>query len=190
MPNDSSAPRPPRDRWWRDAPAMQPPPPPSGHGPRLGSWTEGRWARRRLYLKLLLLMAVLWAVVAASHPTPPSYGFGLATLFATWLLIMYASPPKVIAVGEDWLRLRTTRRDAWVQTDQLARASLEYRWTRRLLALEDRGGRRLTVDLDDLFANPVVREAFLAAVRRSLAGGMTANRGTAASLGLGSRDRQ
>jgi hypothetical protein len=187
MPNDSTAARSPRDRWWRDGPAMQPPPPPAGHGPRLGSWTEGRWARRRLYLKVLLVMVVLWAVVAASHPTPPSLGFGIATLLGTWLLIIYASPPKVIAVGQDWLRVRSTRRDAWVQTDELVRASLEYRWTRRLLELEDRNGRRLRVDLDDLFANSVVSDAFLAAVRRSHAGGMVANRGTAATLGLRSQ---
>src|ERR671930_296682 len=110
------------NRWWRDGPALPPPAPPAGLGPRLGSWTEGRWARRRLFLKVLLALAVLWAVGALSHPTPPAYGFGLATLLATWLLLVYA--------------------------------------------------------------NPVVREAFLAAGRRSRAAGMTANRGTSATLSL------
>ncbi|HYY82165.1 MAG TPA: hypothetical protein VFD04_23715 [Actinomycetes bacterium] len=177
------------DRWWRDGPALPPPAPPAGLGPRLGSWTEGRWARRRLFLKVLLALAVLWAVVALSHPTPPAYGFGLATLLATWLLLVYANPARAVAVGEDWLRVRAGRRDGWVRTDQLTRAALEVRWTRRLLALEDRGGRRLRVDLDELFANPVVREAFLAAVRRSRAAGMTANRGTAATLSLDGQER-
>jgi hypothetical protein len=81
-----------------------------------------------------------------------------------------------VAVGENWLRVRTTRSDHWVQTDQLVKAEVWFNWATRKLILEDRDGRRLIVDLADL--NPVMLEAFRAAMRRSQAAGLRLNRVT------------
>jgi hypothetical protein len=176
---------PPREPWWHDGPAIQPPPPPPGLGPRVGSHTEGRWARWRLFGKLLLTLVVIWAVWGALHrwqPDRSTLTAGTVTLLGTWLLIVWASRPTSVAVGEDWLRIRTTRRDRWVRTDQLVKLDIWFNWANRRAVLQDRDGRRLTVDLDDL--NPVMLETFRAAVRRSQAHGLRLGRAAATTLGL------
>jgi hypothetical protein len=80
--------------------------------------------------------------------------------------------------------VRSTRSDDWVQTNQLVRLALEIRWTNRYLQMEDRDGRKLRVDLDDLRANQRVFDIFLSGVRHARSTGLTLNKATAMELGL------
>ena len=81
-------------------------------------------------------------------------------------------------------RVSGTRDDNWVQTNHLTRLALEIRWTNRYLVMEDRDGRKLRVDLDDLRSNGQVYEVFLRGVRHSRSRGLTMNKGTARELGF------
>jgi hypothetical protein len=168
--------------WWREGPAIAPPPPPPGHGPRVGSRTEGRWARRRSLLWLLVVYVLLAGPIVGWYHTRLAIALFAVAMVPCWLLVVWRSPPKSVAVGEDWLRVRTTRSDRWVQTDQLVKAEVWFNWATRKLILEDRDGRRLIVDLADL--NPVMLEAFRAAMRRSQAAGLRLNRVTESTLQL------
>jgi hypothetical protein len=165
-------------------PILPAPPPPPGHRERLAAWGMTRSARWRELLAGLVIMVALGAPILGWYRTPLSWVIAACTIGPGWLLGIYAFPPRSIAVGTDWLRVRSTRRDGWVQTDQLTRLALEIRWTNRYLQMEDRDGRKLRVDLDDLRANPRVFDTFLAGVRRARSIGLTLNKATAKELGL------
>lgn len=87
-------------------------------------------------------------------------------------------------MGADWLRVRSTRADDWVQTNQLVRLALEIRWINRYLVMEDCDGRKLRVHLDELRGNRRVIETFLSGVRRARSTGLTLNKATTTELGL------
>jgi hypothetical protein len=108
----------------------------------------------------------------------------VCTIGPGWLLGIYAFPPRSIGVGADWLRVRSTRSDDWVQTTQLVRLALEIRWTNRYLVMEDRDGRKLRVHLDELGSDRRVFAAFLSGVRHARSTGLTLNKATAMELGL------
>jgi hypothetical protein len=165
-------------------PALPAPPPPPGHGERLAAWGMTRSARWRELVAGLAIMVALMAPIVGWYRTPLSWVIAVCTIGPGWLLGIYAFPPRSVAVGADWLRVRTPRRDNWVQTDRLTRVALEIRWTNRYLQLEDRDGRKLRVDLDDLRANRRVFDTFLSAVRHARSAGLTLNNATATELGL------
>ena len=190
MPADVPDRHPPREPWWRDGPATQPAPSPPGRGPRVGSWTEAKWPRRRGFLALLVVMTLVWTALGLLNGRFSPFPLWVGTLLGTWLVIVWRSRPRSVAVGEDWLWLRSGKHDGWVQTDDLIKLSVWFNWTRRKLILEDRAGRRLTVDLGFLAENPVIHQAFLAAVRRSQAKGLTLNRAAANTLGLEAGGRE
>jgi hypothetical protein len=154
-------------------PVLPAPPPPPGHGERLAAWGMTRYARWRELLAGLVIMVSLGAPIVGWYRTPLSWVIAACTIVPGWLRGIYAFPPRSIAVGVDWLRVRSTRSDDWVQTDQLVRLALEIRWTNRYLRLEDREGRKLRVDLDDLRADQRVYEAFLSGVRHARSQGLT-----------------
>jgi hypothetical protein len=93
-------------------------------------------------------------------------------------------PSCSIGVGADWLRVRSTRADDWVQTNQLVRLALEIRWINRYLVMEDCDGRKLRVHLDELRGNRRVIETFLSGVRRARSTGLTLNKATTTEFGL------
>ena len=93
-------------------------------------------------------------------------------------------PSPLDRVGADWLRVRSTRSDDWVQTNQLVRLALEIRWTNRYLVMEDRDGRKLRVHLDELRSDRRVFAVFLSGVRHARSTGLTLNKATAMELGL------
>jgi hypothetical protein len=165
-------------------PVLPAPPPPPGHGKRLAAWGMTRYARWRELIAGLVTMVALAAPIVGWYRTPASWIIAACTIGPGWLLGIYAYPPRSIGVGADWLRVRSTRSDHWVQTNQLARLSLEIRWTNRYLVMEDREGRKLRVDLDDLRADQRVYEAFLFAVRHARSQGLILNRATAWELGF------
>ena len=160
------------------------PPPPPGHGERLAAWGTTRSARWRELLGGLVIMVALMAPILGWYRTPLSWLIAACTIGPGWLLLIYAYPARAIAVGVDWLRVRSTRKDGWVQTTRLTRLALEIRWTNRYLQMEDRDGRKLRVDLDDLHGDQRVFDAFLSAVRKARAAGLTLNKATATELGL------
>jgi hypothetical protein len=164
--------------------AVPPPPPPTGHGERLAVWGHSRKARWRALLGALVGLTVLLAPVVGWYRERLSWIIAACTVVPGWLLMVYGYPSRSIAVGEDWLRVRTSRRDQWVRTDRLTKVLLEYRWTNRLLVLEDGDGRRLRVYLDELRQNPEVYKVFLRAVRHSRGRGLEMNKGTARELGF------
>jgi hypothetical protein len=129
-------------------------------------------------------MILIWLAVARRHGSFTPLPVWLGTLVGGWLVIVWAARPHSVAVGEDWLWLRSGRRDQWVKTDDLVKLNVWFNWTRRKLLLVDRAARRVTVDLGHLDENPVIREAFLAAVRRSQARGLRLSRAAANTLGL------
>jgi hypothetical protein len=143
-----------------------------------------RYARWRELLAGLALLVALAAPIVGWYRTPLSWVIAACTIGPGWLLGIYAYPPRSVAVGADWLRVHSTRRDGWVQTTQLTRLALEIRWTNRYLQMEDRDGRRLRVDLDDLRADQRVFDTFLAGVRHARSAGLTLNKATARELGL------
>jgi hypothetical protein len=165
-------------------PALPAPPPPPGHGERVAAWGMTRSARWRELLAGLAIMVALGAPIVGWYRTPLSWLIAACTIGPCWLLGIYAFPPRSIAVGADWLRVRSTRKDGWVQTTRLTRLALEVRWTNRYLQMEDRDGRKLRVDLDDLHGDQRVFDAFLSAVRKARATGLTLNKATATELGL------
>ena len=176
--------------WWREEPAIQPAPSPPGLGRRVGSHTEGRWARRRGFVGLLVLMTLIWTAVGLLNGGFSPLPLWAGTLLGTWLLMVWGSRPESVSVGEDWLWRRSGKRDWWVRTDDLAKLNVWFNWHRRKLLLEDRAGRRVTVDLGFLAENPAIHQAFLDAVRRSQAGGLTLGRAAANTLGLERDSRQ
>jgi hypothetical protein len=143
-----------------------------------------RSARWKELLAGLAIMVALGAPIVDWYRTPLSWLIAACAIGPGWLLGVYAFPPRSIAVGADWLRVRTPRKDGWVQTTRLTRLALEIRWTNRYLQMEDRDGRKLRVDLDDLRSDQRVLDAFLSAVRHARAAGLTLNKATAAELGL------
>jgi hypothetical protein len=165
-------------------PVLPAPPPPPGHGERLAAWGMTRYARWRELVAGLVIMVALGAPIVGWYRTPLSWVIAACTIGPAWLLLIYAYPARSIAVGVDWLRVRSTRRDGWVQTNQLTRLALEIRWTNRYLQMEDRDGRKLRVDLDDLHGDQRVFDAFLSAVRKARAAGLTINKATATELSL------
>jgi hypothetical protein len=165
-------------------PALPAPPPPPGYGERLAAWGMTRSARWRELLAGLAIMVALGAPIVDWYRTPLSWLIAACTIGPAWLLGIYAFPARSVAVGADWLRVRTSRRDDWVQTDRLTRLALEIRWTNRYLQMEDRDGRKLRVDLDDLRANRRVFDTFVSAVRHARSAGLTLNKATATELGL------
>jgi hypothetical protein len=165
-------------------PVLPAPPPPPGHGERLAAWGTTRHARWRELLGGLAIMVALMAPILGWYRTPLSWVIAACTIGPGWLLLIYAYPARSIAVGADWLRVRSTRRDGWVQTNQLTRLALEIRWTNRYLQMEDRDGRRLRVDLDELRGDRRVFDTFLSGVRRARSTGLTLNKATAMELGL------
>jgi hypothetical protein len=165
-------------------PVLPVPPPPPGHGERLAAWGMTRYARWRELVAGLAIMVALGAPIVDWYRTSLSWVIAVCTIGPGWLLGIYAYPPRSISVGTDWLRVRSTRRDGWVQTNQLTRLALEIRWTNRYLQMEDRDGRKLRVDLDDLHADRRVYEAFLSAVRHARSGGLALNKATARELGF------
>jgi hypothetical protein len=166
-------------------PILPPPPPPPGQGERLASWGMTRYARWRELLAGLVIMVALAAPIVGWYRERASWVIVACIIGPTWLLLLYGFPPRSISVGRDWLRVRSTRADDWVRTDQLAKLSLEVRVTGgRYLAMEDRDGRKLRVDLSELSENPHVVELFLSAVRRARSRGLAMNKGTAKELGL------
>jgi hypothetical protein len=165
-------------------PVLPAPPPPPGHGERLAAWGMTRYARWRELLAGLVIMVALGAPIVDWYRTPLSWVIAVCTIGPGWLLGIYAFPPRSIGVGADWLRVRSTRSDDWVQTNQLVRLGLEIRWTNRYLVMEDRDGRKLRVHLDDLRANRRVFDTFVSAVRHARSTGLTLNKATAMELGL------
>jgi hypothetical protein len=143
-----------------------------------------RHARWRELVAGLLLMVALSAPIVGWYRTPLAWIIAACTIGPGWLLGIYAFPLRSVGVGADWLRVRSTRSDHWVQTDRLARLALEIRWTNRYLVMEDRDGRRLRVDLDDLRADPRVYQAFLSAVGHARSRGLSLNKATARELGF------
>lgn len=164
--------------------AVPPPSPPPGHGKRLAAWGHSRGTRWRGLSAALVAMVLLLAPVVGWYRERVSWIIAACTVVPAWLLILYGYPSRSIAVGEDWLRLRSTRRDGWVRTDRLTRVLLEIRWTNRFLVLEDSDGRRLRVDLSELRENPEVYKHFLRGVRHSRGRGLVMNKGTARELGF------
>lgn len=166
-------------------PSIPPPPPPPGQGERLASWGMTRYARWREAIAGLVIMVGLAAPLVGWYRERASWVIVACIIGPTWLLLLYGFPPRSISVGRDWLRVRSTRADDWVRTDQLAKLSLEVRVTGgRYLAMEDRDGRTLRVDLSELSENPHVVELFLSAVRRARSRGLAMNKGTAKELGF------
>jgi hypothetical protein len=165
-------------------PILPAPPPPPGKGERLASWGMTRYKRWRELVAGLVIMVALMAPIVGWYQTPASWIIALATIGPGWLLGIYAYQPRSISVGADWLRVRSTRADDWVQTTQLARLALEIRLTNRYLVMEDRDGRKLRVHLADLGGNPRVVEVFLSAVRRARSQGLALNKATAKELGF------
>jgi hypothetical protein len=166
-------------------PVLPPPPPPPGQGERLASWGMTRYARWREAIAGLVIMVGLAAPLVGGYRERASWVIAACTIGPTWLLLLYGFPPRSISVGRDWLRVRTTRDDHWVRTDQLTKLSLEIRLPgARYLAMEDRDGRKLRVNLSELSENPHVVEPFLSAVRRARSRGLVMNKGTAKELGF------
>jgi hypothetical protein len=143
-----------------------------------------RYARWRELVAGLVIMVALGAPIVGWYRTPASWIIAACTIGPGWLLGIYGFPPRSIGVGADWLRVCSTRSDDWVQTNQLVRLGLEIRWTNRYLVMEDRDGRKLRVDLDDLRANRRVFDTFVSAVRHARSTGLTLNKATAMELGL------
>jgi len=143
-----------------------------------------RSARWRELLAGLAIMVALGAPIVDWYRTPLSWVIAVCIIGPAWLLGIHAFPARSVAVGADWLRVRTSRRDDWVRTDRLTRLALEIRWTNRYLQMEDRDGRKLRVDLDDLRANQRVFDIFVSAVRHARSTGPTLNKATAMGLGL------
>jgi hypothetical protein len=119
-------------------------------------------------------MIVLWALPTHGYrPLKPALIGTASTLLPIWLLMVYAFGPHSLSVGEGWLATRKRRKVRWVRTDQLARVSARSTWgMTSWLTLEDRDGRSLRVDLDDLRANPEVWKVFLRSFRHSRGSGM------------------
>src|SRR5215211_1421885 len=149
-------------------PVLPAPPPPPGHGERLAAWGMTRYERWRELVAGLVIMVALGAPIVGWYRTP-----------ASWIIAACT-----IGVGADWLRVRSTRSDDWVQTNQLVRLALEIRWTNRYLVMEDRDGRKLRVYLDELRSDRRVFAAFLSGVRHARSTGLTLNKATAMELGL------
>ena len=164
--------------------AVPPPSPPPGHGERLAAWGHTRGARWRGLLSALGILILLVAPISGWYRTRFSLILAACTILPGWLLMIYGYPSRSIAVGEDWLRVRSSRRDQWVRTDRLTRALLEIRWTNRYLVLEDADRRKLRVNLDELRQNPEVYKVFLRGVRHSRGRGLEMNKGTARELGF------
>jgi hypothetical protein len=129
-------------------------------------------------------MVALGAPIVGWYRTPASWIIAACTIGPGWLLGIYGFPPRSIGVGADWLRVRSTRSDDWVQTNQLVRLALEIRWTNRYLVMEDRDGRKLRVHLDELGSDRRVFAVFLSGVRHARSTGFTLNKATAMELGL------
>jgi hypothetical protein len=129
-------------------------------------------------------MVVLMAPIVGWYRTPLSWIIAACTIGPGWLLLIYAYPARSIGVGEDWLRVRSNRKDAWVQTNQLIRLALEIRWTNHYLVMEDRDGRKLRVDLNELRGNQRVFRAFQSAVGHARSRGLTLNKATVRELGF------
>ena len=165
-------------------PVLPAPPPPPGHGERLAAWGMTRYARSRELVAGLVIVVALMAPIVGRYRTPASWIIAACTIGPGWLLGIYAFLPRSIGVGADWLRVRSTRSDDWVQINQLVRLALEVRWTNRYLVMEERDGRKLRVHLDDLRGHQRVYEAFLSAVRHARCQGLTLNKATAMELGL------
>jgi hypothetical protein len=144
-----------------------------------------RHQRWRELAAALVIMVALAAPVVGWYWERASLVIAACTIGPGWLLTIYGYPPRSISVGRDWLRVRSTRADDWVRTDQLTKLSLEVRLPgARYLAMEDRDGRKLRVNLSELSENPHVVELFLSAVRRARARGLAMNKGTAKELGF------
>jgi len=143
-----------------------------------------RYERWRELVAGLVIMVALGAPIVGWYRTPASWIIAACTIGPGWLLGIYAFPPRSIGVGADWLRVRSTRSDDWVQTNQLVRLALEIRWTNRYLVMEDRDGRKLRVYLDELRSDRRVFAAFLSGVRHARSTGLTLNKATAMELGL------
>jgi hypothetical protein len=165
-------------------PVLPAPLPPPGHGERLAAWGMTRYARWRELVAGLVIMVALGAPIVGWYRTPASWIIAACTIGPGWLLGIYGFPPRSIGVGADWLRVRSTRSDDWVQTNQLVRLALEIRWTNRYLVMEDRDGRKLRVHLDELRSDRRVFAAFLSGVRHARSTGLTLNKATAMELGL------
>jgi hypothetical protein len=129
-------------------------------------------------------MVALGASIVGWYQTPASWIIAACTIGPGWLLGIYAFPPRSIGVGADWLRVRSTRSDDWVQTNQLVRLALEIRWTNRYLVMEDRDRGKLWVHLAGLRGNRRVFAAFLSGVGHARSTGLTLNKATAMELGL------
>jgi hypothetical protein len=165
-------------------PVLPAPPPPPGHGERLAAWGMTRYARWRELVAGLVITVALMAPIVGWYRTPASWIIAACTIGPGWLLGIYGFPPRSIGVDADWLRVRSTRSDDWVQTNQLVRLALEIRWTNRYLVMEDRDGRKLRVHLDELGSDRRVFAAFLSGVRHARSTGLTLNKATAMELGL------
>jgi hypothetical protein len=129
-------------------------------------------------------MVALGASIVGWYQTPASWIIAACTIGPGWLLGIYGFPPRSIGVGADWLRVRSTRSDDWVQTNQLVRLALEIRWTNRYLVMEDRDRGKLWVHLAGLRGNRRVFAAFLSGVGHARSTGLTLNKATAMELGL------
>jgi hypothetical protein len=129
-------------------------------------------------------MVALGAPIVGWYQTPASWIIAACTIGPGWLLGIYGFPPRSIGVGADWLRVRSTRSDDWVQTNQLVRLALEIRWTNRYLVMEDRDRGKLWVHLAGLRGNRRVFAAFLSGVGHARSTGLTLNKATAMELGL------
>jgi hypothetical protein len=174
----------PRSPRGPDEPAIEPAPSPPGLGRVVGSLIEGKRQRRRGFVAVLLTIVLIWMVWALLHRSFQPLPLWLGTLVGTWLLMVWVDRPQSVAVGADWLWLRSGRHDRWVKTDELAKVEFWGSWARRKLILRDRAGRRVTVDVGFLEEKPALYAAFVDAVRRSQAAGLRLGLAAAGTLGL------
>lgn len=158
------------------APALPPPAPPPGLGERLAVSSRTWAAFWREALKALLVISVIAAAgtllqvrETAGHPWRSGFAFAAVFVLATWLVLLYVTPPLSIAAGDGWLAVRRWRRVRWVRTDRLAEVKV---LTPRTMRLKDRDGHKLRLSLGDLRSNAKLFEVFTQGLRHSVETGM------------------
>ena len=128
-------------------------------------------------------LEVGWEVVTGTDPSAVLNYWTLAAGVSI-LLIVLKERWHVLAAGPGWLSSREFVRTRWVRTDRLVRLSWEMGGRIPVLTLVDDKGRRVVITSTDLYEDARLAIQVKDDVRRSLAGGLKADKRALAELYL------